>query len=117
MRVIILNMMVLGAVSCLVENDVFAKGNISFADRIKLTQSGNLVGEEDFSDSFDQLFSSDETKSKKERSGSDKTNDSSQSQNTHVVYGGTAQSDSLQFNVEDTRPDPLQPAQKNNINV
>ncbi len=61
MRVIILNMIVLGAMSSLVENDVFAKdvGPTSFADRIKikLTQSSNLLGKEEFSDSFDQLFS------------------------------------------------------------
>ncbi|MBO7642438.1 MAG: hypothetical protein J6S86_04745 [Alphaproteobacteria bacterium] len=59
MRVIILNMIVLGAMSSLVENDVFARdvSPTSFADEIKLIQSGNLVGKEDFSDSFDQLFS------------------------------------------------------------
>lgn len=59
MRVIILNMMILGAVSCLVENDVFAE-NIDPNKRAKestISQSENLLGKEDFSDSFDQLFS------------------------------------------------------------
>lgn len=69
MRVIILNMMILGAMSCLVENDVFARYN-KFADRIRVTESGDLVGEEDFSDSFNRLFSTNETKSEKKETES-----------------------------------------------
>lgn len=70
MRVIILNMIIFGGMSSLVENDVFAKdvGPTSLVDRIKLPQSGNLVGKEDFSDSFDQLFLSNEINSDKKKS-------------------------------------------------
>lgn len=68
MRVIILNMMILGAVSCLVENDVFA-GNIDpnkHAKESTISQSENLLGTEDLSDSFDQLFFLDESEKNSE---------------------------------------------------
>ncbi|MCR4556124.1 MAG: hypothetical protein K5766_04925 [Alphaproteobacteria bacterium] len=68
MRVIILNMIVLGAVSCLVENDVFA-GNIDpnkHAKESTISQSENLLGTEDLSDSFDQLFFLDESEKNSE---------------------------------------------------
>ena len=68
MRVIILNMIILGAVSCLVENDVFA-GNIDpnkHAKESTISQSENLLGTEDLSDSFDQLFFLDESEKNSE---------------------------------------------------
>lgn len=60
--------MILGAVSCLVENDVFA-GNIDpnkHAKESTISQSENLLGTEDLSDSFDQLFFLDESEKNSE---------------------------------------------------
>ena len=87
MRVIILNMIVLGAVSCLVENDVFA-GNIDpnkHAKESTISQSENLLGTEDLSDSFDQLFFLDESEKNSE---SLNNSDSKNKKDNHTSSNG-----------------------------